>query len=252
MSGNLIKWMISGDTAQPETIVDIGGDNLVALKPELVISDLIKNNPGYTHYLCPAFTDALRNTYMIRCPFDVSIRVVPGDKFVGVNKNEQFANKYLWNRPQDYIPGQNMMLSLNIFFLFITDDDIEIEQLPCLYHSNDWISKTQIITGKFNINKWSRSLEAAVILKNSTPKDDVYHIDIKRGDPLFYVRFHPANKKHVKLEQELDLHKILEYTQYKSAAVGVKRIVPNLQLPVLYKMFERFKPKNFIKKCPFK
>jgi hypothetical protein len=252
LSGNLVKWMVTVNTPTKETVGDIGGDNMAAFKPELVISDLIKSNPGYEHYKCPAFTDALKNTYLIRAPFDLSIQIDPTTQKFAFDKNRQFVDKYIWDRRPDYETGQNMLLSINHFMLFITDSDIEVEQLPCLYHNNDWVSKTQIITGRFNINKWIRNVELAALIKDSKPNNQMFYINIKRGDPLFYLRFHAANKKQIKLEQEVDLHKILEYTEYTWATAGVKRVVPNLQLPILYKMFEKFKPKKFIKRCPFR
>lgn len=247
---NYVKWMMTTH-ASYNLLAECGSDNLVALKPELVISDLSKNYPGYLHYRCPAFIDAMKNTYVVKAPFDFSIKIDPAERNISADKDQDFIQKYLHDRKTDYVEGQNMLMSVNHFMLFITDDDIEIEQMPCLYHHNDWTSKTQVVTGKFNIMKWIRPIEIAAIIPNTKPNNSQVIINIKRGDALFYIRLHPKNKQHVTLEQEVDFNKIVKYIELTWSTSQVKRTNPFLKLPVLYNLFERFRPKKFFKKCPF-
>jgi len=248
--GEYVKWMITTN-ARDNILAECGSDNVVAIEPQLVITDLAKLYPGYLHYRCPAFIDALKNTYVVKAPFDFSIKIDPKERSIQADKDINFLQKYIHNRINDSIPTENMVVSFNFFMLFITDDDIELEQLPCLYHTSEWIENTQSITGKFNIKKWIRPIECAAIIKNSKPKDNVTIINIKRDDPLFYFRLHSKNDNKVILEQETNLNKIVEYTELIRVTSLVKATNPYLKLPILYKLFDRFRPKKFFSKCPF-
>lgn len=246
---NYVKWMIS--THAKDVLAECGADNVVALKPELVISDISKQFPGYLHYRCPAFIDTLKNTYVVKASFDFSIRVNPTERTIELDKDINFVQKYMTNRVNDYTSAQNMLMSINHFMMFITDDDLEIEQLPCLYHSNDWTENTQLITGRFNIKKWIRPIEVAAIVKKTKQENLPVVINIKRGDALFYIRFHSKDNTQIVLEQETDLNKIVDYIKISWTTAMVKRTNPYLKLPVLYELFERFRPKKFFNRCPF-
>ena len=246
----LIKWMIpSGAVYNP--IEDIGGDNLLAINPESLLSNLSKQQPGMLHYTCPAFIETFKHTYIIRSYFDVSIKVDPLKRSIEVDKDKSFIQKYITNRNQDCSPDGNMIFSLNQELLFITDNDVEIETLPCYYHNNDFVDKTMFISGRFNIKKWIRSIEAAVIVKKTASSTEPIFINIKRGDPIYYVRFHLKDNSKLNLVQECDFNKIEEYIKYILITNGVKRIKPYTKLTELYEMFSRFRPKKFFNKCPF-
>jgi hypothetical protein len=234
-------------------IEDVGGDNLLALEIEPLLGNLAKSQPGMLHYTCPAFVSNFKNTFIVRSYFDVTIEIESLNRSINVlDKNKEFANKYFMNRHGDSTPDADMILTLNQLLLFITDDDIEIELMPCYYHHNDFTNKTMLVTGRFNIKNWIRSVEAAVIVRDSkTTNVNSITIDVKRGDPLYYIRFHCKDNSKVTLQQELDFKKIEEYIQYTSITNGVKRIKPHTKLPELYEMFSRFRPKKFFNKCPF-
>ena len=250
MKFDYVKWFIS--TSDHNILQGCSADNVIAIKPDLVLSDLIKNKPGYFHYKCPAFTDTLKNTYLVRSPIDISIKVDPTTRSVKADRDQYVNEKYITKRGKDSPPDDDMIVSINHYMMFITDNDIELEQISCLYHTSDWVEKTQVVTGKFNIKKWMRPIECAGIIKNSkaTNTDEII-INIKRGDPLFYIRFHPKNNNYIKLEQEFDLSKIVDYIKLSYITSEVKYLVPWQKLSVMYALFERFRPKKFFKKCPF-
>ena len=247
----LVKWMISTNAAY-NLLHAMGADNLVAIAPEKVLPNLAKTQPGMLHYTCPAFIDTFKNTYLIRASFDVSIKIDPVERTVQLDKDRDFVEKYLQHRVNDAPADANVLFSLNQFLLFITDDDMEIETLPSYYHQSEFVDKTMLVSGRFNIKNWIRNVEIASLVKNSTPdnKEPIF-INVKRGDPLFYIRFHPKDNSTVKLEQEFDFDKIEKYTKYSWVTTMVKRTNPHTKLPVLYEMFSRFRPKRFFKKCPF-
>jgi hypothetical protein len=245
---NQIDWMVVCPDIKP-TIVDFSTENIIAIPPEKLLSNLFDNGIDFSFYKCPAFIDALRNVYIIKSPFDFMLRIYPEQRNIQIDKPEQFALRYINNRSPDNLETANMVFSLNYNILFTTDDDIEIESLPCMYHSNNFIDNTQIITGKFNIGKWTRPLEIASIIKNSSNNiTSNIEINVKRGDPLMYVRFTPKDGRAITLNQEKDFDSILKYNNICNATTGIKQYIKNQKLEKLYKLFEPFKKKN---KCPF-
>ena len=249
---SLVKWMISTNAAF-NLIEAMGADNVVAIPPEKLLPNLAKTQPGMLHYTCPAFVDTFKNTYIFRAPFDVSIKIDPVERTVQMDKDRDFVEKYLQHRVNDAPETENVLFSLNHFLLFVTDDDIEIETIPCYYHQSDFVNKVMFISGKFNIRDWVRNVEVATIVKNSKPENkDPIFITIKRGDPLFYIRFHPKDGSVVKLEQEFDFDKIEKYTKLGWVTTSIKKTNPHTKLAELYKMFSPFRRKNVkASKCPF-
>jgi hypothetical protein len=229
----------------------MGGDNLVAIPPERLLSNLAKTQPKMLHYSCPAFLDNFKNTFIIRAPFDISLEVNPNERAIYTDKNAEFSDKYITNRLNNSPSTGDMVFSINNFVLMVTDDDVEAETIPCFYHQSDFVDKTMLVSGRFNIRNWIRPLEAACIIKNSSPNNQPVTINIKRGDPLFYVRLHPKDGSSVKLEQETNFDEIEKYTKYTWVTTTVKQTNPNMKLFDMYKMFEKFRPRKFFNKCPF-
>jgi hypothetical protein len=246
-----VKWMIT-TSAKFNLLEEMGSDNVIAIEPEKLLQNLAKTDPGMLHYTCPAFVDSFKNTFIYKAPFDICIKVDPVNRTVEMDKDSETVQKYLFHRKQDSVESGKMLFSLNYFLLFITDNDIEIETIPCLYHQNSFIEHTMIVSGRFNIRDWIRSIELAAIVKNSEPKNkECIYITIKRGDPLMYIRFHPKDGSLIKLEQEFDLDVIEKYTRITRVTSLVKQTNPHTKLFDLYKMFSPFRKKLASKRCPF-
>jgi hypothetical protein len=249
---NKIDWMVLSPELKT-TVLDISTENVIAIPPEKLLSNLFDPGIKYVFYKCPAFIDALRNVYIIRSPFDFSLRIHPERRSIEIDKAEDFAMRYINNRSPDNHESANMVFSFNYSLLFTSDDDIEIEPLTCLYHSNSFIDNTQIITGKFNIGKWTRPVELACIIKNSTNNiTSTIEIDVKRGDPLMYVRFNPKDGKVVTLNQETDFDTIIKYNTISNTTTGIKHFIKNQKMESLYKLFAPFRKQSKSGKCPFR
>jgi hypothetical protein len=79
---------------------------------------------------------------------------------------------------------QLKMYSFNLAYIFIAEEDLEMMTGGCEFSDNDFVNKTMITTGQYNIGKWARPLECAFMLKK-----DVSELKINRGDEYLTVNF---------------------------------------------------------------
>lgn len=208
-----------------------------------VTNDILDNDPNYGHYLCPAFMDSLKDTYIIRSPFNLKLSLYYNPSNGEFQYSGEGVEDHIRMRSEFPIPKTKYIsFTVNHFFQFFTDNEtIEIEQLPALYHRNSFTEQTQVITGRFNIGKWYRPIETASCI---VPYRENVEINIKKGDALSYVRFNQP----VILNRITDSKKITEILNLITACTALKRTNPKLSLKSMYELFKPFKPK----KCPFK
>jgi len=151
---------------------------------------------------CPAIADLGRHYYVIRSPVTLSLRCtrfVPGAEFYydvpAVDGGDKvIAGKALqrvltvmppaiWENPQ--FPT----LQLNLPYVFVSDESVYVEQTPAFFSpvSSQW--PLMLYGGRFPIDLWPRQLNFSFQwIDLSRP------ILIRRGDPLFYVRFFPSQR----------------------------------------------------------
>lgn len=123
----------------------------------------------------------------------------------------------------------------SIFFipyLFYCDHSMVMETLPPFL---EWSNRNnaRVICGSFNIGKWKRVIEYAVELKDT---EGVF--EIKRGEPLLYVRFNPASP----LEQIYLKPTTLtsELRDEMSVNVNLKRVLPQQTLQACYALRKKY------------
>jgi hypothetical protein len=133
-------------------------------------------------------------------------------------------------------------MSFTLLYLFMASDDCTLEQIPVSLHDTSFSSKVRLISGAFNINKWFRPIEFGFEFINENEP-----LIIKRGDPMYYVRFVPKNGKKLTL-----VKKQLSKTDYDNviACASLKKAMAKQPFRVLYELTKRLKTKD-IKKCPF-
>ena len=117
-----------------------------------------------------------------------------------------------------------------------------IEVIPPVWHKNNFQNNINVIGATFDISKWYRPLEFAFeIIDNTQP------IVIKRGDPLYYVKFNTLDK--VKLVKQETTKKIEDII---IMCTQLKNYTPNNSMRNNYSLLHKIINKFKTKKCPFK
>jgi len=196
---------------------------------------------------CPAFIDYYKNTFLIRCPFDITIetRRRPDNK-IEVRYTGKFDEEFY---SDNILVREDGSITVNVGYYFMTDENsLLIEQLQPIILENQFYNDKRMIQGTFDIGKWVRPLDWAF-----HPNKGVTKIELKRGDPLYCVRFMSTNK--VNLER-VDFNK--DISNVGKATTLVKHTLGRFTLKENYEMAKyyvsSFKKKLFKSKlkCPFK
>ena len=185
-----------------------------------VISDLKKIGFDEKYLQCPAVADHLKNTFVIKAPFNFEIQIDPNSKLPLIPPQGQREKLTITPRNIKY-HLYNMHYGLYPF----SSTSIELSQLQANYHIYDFTRNATVVGGKFNINKWYRPLIPTFILHK--PK-----IRINRGDALYYVKFH-SNKK-VKLKNYILNQELRELSK---KCLRLKKYQTGLGLETMYKLF---------------
>ena len=216
-------------------------------EPENLFKHLQKTRTGSVHMRCPAFVDFIKNTYVIKSPFNIQIYVNRKTKSLKINGvPETIINKFIINRIHMSGEKSPAVLTLPPSYIFYSDDDVQIETIHAFMETNDSVSNLMLIPGTYNISKWIRAVDFSFEVKN-----DIKIIDIKKDDVLFYVKFKTKNESKVELER---VPMTVELNRAMLSCVYVKNSISNLSLKTLYTMAESFMSTltfKKTKKCPF-
>jgi hypothetical protein len=199
---------------------------------------------------CPAFQDFYKNCFLIRSPMDLKITI---DKQNGRyikchNYNQEFYDTFIIPRMQNEdFPALSIMFP----YLFFSDESVNIEQFHPFMHNNDLLNNIRVVSGKFDISKWCRPLDYAFeIIDENKP------IIIKRGDPLYYIRF--STEKNINFIRVYSHDDIFKYIKDATTNCSfIKSFSPGNTMGKNYQIVSDFinsiKKKIFPKKskCPF-
>jgi hypothetical protein len=175
---------------------------------------------------CPSVLDFDRRHFLVNCPIDVHLRLnlTAGDMEVtnvlaekspirseALQKWIVFQPRHEWRNPQ------RPVLQMLTPYVFVSDDPLYINQLPPIFHYSPDRPGIQI-NGRFPIDIWPRALMWAFEW-HDTRKDLI----LRRGEPLFYVRFEgPDPAAPVRL---IEAEKTPELESYMASITGVSEVV---------------------------
>ena len=185
-----------------------------------------KPTTGKSVQLCPAAIQFDRLHYRINCPVDLRLRVAQNNgqlQLQNVDGNMSSVRpaglqKLLVMSPQnEWRHPSRPLLQLMTPYVFLSDEPVYVNQFPpFLHYSKERLPGVQIC-GRFPIDVWPRAHMWAIEW-HDTNRDLV----LKRGDPLFYVRFEtrnpasPVRLVEAKMTEELEsyIRQISDVTNY--------------------------------------
>jgi hypothetical protein len=187
---------------------------------------------------CPAFTDFFKNVFVIQSPIDIAIDfnkeqdnvTITGEKGV----DQDFFNTYVQTRGEQIGKFDKFLMTCTFLqLIFYSKEPVIIEYMPSftLYKKN---INYNLIPGQFRIDKWIRPLDFTFeFIDQSKP------IIIKRGDPLFTLRFNSLTNDKIELERELCIDSEL-FKHTIDNHTTLKRFIPKLSLKAAYNIAEPF------------
>lgn len=170
---------------------------------ESLQKNYITERKGNIVLKCPAHTDFLKNVFIFRAPYDlsISIDVNPDTDDIKIFCNninqEQFNSlidtRFLFNDQRGKSPYP--MIGVDWLNIFQADNSVIMQMLPAFLHNNEFTQKTTLMPGEYDISKWTRPAEIVFECKNLTDT-----INIKKGDAIAYFKFYTESL--VKIEEQ--------------------------------------------------
>lgn len=224
MSSKIFYYQYEG-ARDPITMLDSPLDiEGVGLEPRKEIDNHSpKDTPFYD---CPAWSHRAKREFVIYAPRDITLYVnnETGELQAPNISQEDFER---WVNVQDaQLPITTIQIPVPMFLFWTESKNIWIEQIdhPRTASHNNFT----LVTGWFNLSSWCRPISLGVRLV-----DDKKPIIIKRGDPLYKIRFMKEGnfnktfelvKSRPEPEVMLDVHK----------RVKAKKIIPYLSDKLIF------------------
>lgn len=161
------------------------GQVLLSIEPEPLLKSFIKKHKsieGFANYIkCPSVKEWMQNTYVVFADRDMTVKVDKQHLSVTGTDEEEV---------KDILPTNGHgVVQFNFSHYFIADKSVNATLLPPFMEEN-YKSNTLCFYGGFDIGRWARPFLQGAFFKS----DESRIVSIKRGDPLFYIRFETNEK----------------------------------------------------------
>jgi hypothetical protein len=155
--------------------------------------EIISSRKGVTYLKCPAHTDFLKNTFVFRAPFDLTINLeidsnTNSVKIYCENINQEVFDliidkRFLFKNKHEI--AEVPLLGIDWLAVFTAENSTLMQVLPAFMHRNEFTEKTTMIPGEYDISKWTRPVETVFEIRSNKER-----IVIKKDDAIAYVKFH--------------------------------------------------------------
>jgi hypothetical protein len=164
--------------------------------PKEIKADRVKPISRRAVQACPAVNNVEKDLFRILCPFSLSLSIEKrGSAFelyfddVETRLDEDLFSKHIFFMPQDqWRNPKKPVIQMVLPYVFATDTHCYLSQYPPFLDNNSRNWPGTLIAGRFPLRNWPRSLNWAFEWQ-----DFEQELKVKRGDPLFYVKFDGPN-----------------------------------------------------------
>jgi hypothetical protein len=144
---------------------------------------------------CPAVLDYEARLFEVVSPIDLHLkfavdeqtkvpRLINGAGDASSIRTKHLSQMVVIVSPKEWRHPSRPLLQMMTPYIFIADEPVYINQMPAFLHYRPAALPGLLIGGRFPIDVWPRQLVWA--FEWYDPKQDIV---IRRGEPLFYVRF---------------------------------------------------------------
>lgn len=217
-----------------------GDDREVRLQSELLMYQPERLNVQDKVQTCPAHTSFINKFFLIRAPWDLDLVYT----YNATTQEFDIRSKKLDQQQFDLLVSPrltsicddgSLWITATGGYLMLADDDCMLETYPAFLHGNPF----EIAMGSFNINKWQRPCDFTFKMAPNT------EINIKRGDPLYYVALKPVDDSYPVLERLEETEEIMNNV---NRCTGVKEFQKNASWKIATTTGNCMRPKNFLSK----
>lgn len=202
---------------------------LAYLNIESLYDDLQKRYPsgqdvGTDNYLrCYAAIKDLQNTFVVRSPIDFRLTLDYDNQNIDCDRDPEFVANYF------NFEGLGALMFGPRTYLF-SETPLTVTQQPAYFHDTPYSEGYFGVTASFDISKWFRPNMCALL--NKDLRDTSKGFEVKRGDPLYYLKFNTEESVEVVNFSMND--RLLKYSQ---DCHTLKNTVLNQRLAKVYDMF---------------
>lgn len=218
-----VLWTTNKNHMQPDSL------DMVFIPPEPALANIVNVRNKTSDFLrCPAFLGFFKNTFLVRSALDMEFYATP-EGHISTDKHEPwFINAFMSNEGCKESDVYKFLQLQTSYMFFYSRQSVEIQQLPAFMEHSECHSNIKVIPGEFNISKWIRGLVFAFEVTDVNKP-----VIIKRGDPLYYVKFITPNGEKVVLKQTDYLPDLADLA---SKCISLKKLMPMLSLKENYDM----------------
>lgn len=225
-----IGWTIYTD---PKSINESQWKDIVYFEPQPLWPMILEERREADYTKCPAVSDYFNNIFVIRCPYDVTVAYdYDTDRYTTDRLGQDWYNQTFYPRfpviKNNQLVGACVTMRIN--YLFVADQDVEIESMDVPVLSTTLTRNIKLIPGTMNIHRWVRPVDFTFEIQDLNQP-----LELKRGDPLFAVRFKTSERVQLQhVDYSTDLQNVAE------ACLASKNYVPRKSLKYRYEMAKRF------------
>jgi hypothetical protein len=170
---------------------------------------------------CPAVQRARASLYVVPCAFSLSLRCTrQGSGWeLRLDRSQSELSVEAASRAVHLMPRREWrhpdrpVIQILAPYVFISDDDVELSQLPAYQHYFEERRPGILVAGAFPIRDWVRPLNFAFEWYATN-----HPLVLRRGEPWFYVGFANGAGERITLEQ---ITKTPAISSYMAALRGV-------------------------------
>jgi hypothetical protein len=213
-------------------------DEPVPLKKHLsdVYMEFFKNVASSQHLLrCPSIREEIKNTFVISSPIDITINW-DGSHTSSPDYDQRFFDEMFHIKP--CLDGtESRLMSILLHLVFFADKKCDVSMLPAYFSDTEFQRSTMFPAGRMDLNSWFRPLDIMFFRHKNIP------VVIKKGDPLYYLKFHTEEDINFnRFEVKREIITLLEHS------ASIRQYTNILNMESIYSIFNKSKIRNRILK----